>query len=178
MGDYVKCSWCGRSIEKSGWNKFVAHNTMGLGGKQKGSFCSKKCELEAEAAQGGGGNQGGGNQNYQGGGGNQGGGSSSGGGFFSKINDSLDASNERRESKIESRVYSIVEIKFGSTADEISDACNQLVTIAAGKPDKEVKKAIYEKMEFAVMKLRQLGANAEADFFEKKRTDVKPKWYD
>jgi len=87
MGDYVKCAWCGRSIEKSGWNKFVAHNTMGFGGKQKGSFCSKKCELEAEAAQGGGGNQGGGNQNYQGGGGNQGGGSSSGGGFFSKIND-------------------------------------------------------------------------------------------
>jgi len=33
-------------------------------------------------------------------------------------------------------------------------------------------------MEFAVMKLRQLGANAEADFFEKKRADVKPKWYE
>ncbi|MEI7596522.1 MAG: hypothetical protein WCK02_12295 [Bacteroidota bacterium] len=176
MADYTKCAWCGRTIEKSWGNKFLSHNTMGLAGKQKDSYCSTKCEKEAEAAQSGGG--GGNNSNSQSGGGNQGGGSSSGGGFFSKMNDSMDASNERRESKIESRVDSIVAIKFGSTADEISDACNQMVTIAAGKPDKEVKKAIYEKMEFAIMKLRQLGANAEADFFEKKRTDVKPKWYD
>lgn len=172
MSQYTKCAWCGGPVEKNLLNKFLSHNTMGLAGKQKDSYCSTKCEKEAEASQRGGGNQGGGNQNYQGGG------SSSGGGFFSKINDSSDASDERRESKIESRVDSIVAIKFGSTADDISEALNQLVTIAAGKPDKEVKKAIYEKMEFAIMKLRQLGANAEADFFEKKRTDIKPKWYE
>ncbi len=59
MGNYTKCAWCGRTIEKSGWNKFVSYNTMGLAGKQKDSFCSKKCQMEAEAAQSGGRNQGG-----------------------------------------------------------------------------------------------------------------------
>lgn len=176
MGDYVKCAWCGRKTEKSGLNKFISGWTLGIKGQQKGSFCSKKCE--AEYTQNRGGNQGGDNQNYQDTGGKKDGGSSSLGSFFSKINDSFDASVEREESKLESRVDSIINIKFGSTADDISEACNQMVTIAAGKPDKEVKKAIYEKMEFAVMKLRQLEANAEADFFEKKRADIKPKWYD
>jgi len=76
MGAYTKCAWCGRTIEKSGWNQFVSHNTMGLAGKQKNSYCSKKCEIEANAAQGGGDNS-----NYQGGSG----GSSSGGGFFGSI---------------------------------------------------------------------------------------------
>lgn len=101
-----------------------------------------------------------------------------GGGFFGGLLNSLDASNEKREAKLESQVDNIATIQFGSTTDEISNSLNHLVTIAAGKPDKEVKKAICDKMEFAIMKLRQLGANAEADFFEKKRTDIKPKWYD
>lgn len=132
---------------------------------------STRCENEANAASGN--TQAGANQ------------SQTGGGFLGGILSSDDkedaklaAEREVRKDKIEARVDSIATIQFGTTADEISNALNQLVTIAAGKPDKEVKKAIYEKMEFAIMKLRQLGANVEADFFEKKRVDVKPKWYD
>lgn len=97
--------------------------------------------------------------------------------------DNLEEVNEKREERItqqriDGHIDSIVSIQFGTTAEDISNALNQLITIAAGKPSKEVKKATYEKMEFAIMKLRQLGAYAEADFFEKKRTKVKPKWYE
>lgn len=49
-GYYAKCEWCGTSFEKSGINKFLAHNTMGIAGSQK--YCSKRCENEAEAASG------------------------------------------------------------------------------------------------------------------------------
>lgn len=50
MGNYTKCAWCGCMIEKNAWNKFVSHNTMGIGGKQKDSYCSKKCQTEAEGS--------------------------------------------------------------------------------------------------------------------------------
>ena len=46
MANYAKCKWCGKTFEKSGWNQFVSHNTMGMGGKE--SYCSAKCKMEAE----------------------------------------------------------------------------------------------------------------------------------
>lgn len=48
MGDYANCAWCGRRIEKSGWNKLISRNTKGILGRQKHSYCSKQCEMKAE----------------------------------------------------------------------------------------------------------------------------------
>jgi hypothetical protein len=72
MSTHAKCKWCGRTFEKSGWNQFASHNTFGLAGKE--AYCSKRCQMEAEANAGGGGDNS-----------SSGGGQSSGGGFFGSI---------------------------------------------------------------------------------------------
>jgi hypothetical protein len=157
MSDYSKCKWCGNSFEKGAFSKFLSKNTAGLAGKE--DYCSEKCRQEAER----------GNNNAP-----------------SNISNSPISSNTDSEEKrvmeekirIESKIENIAGIQFGNTTDEISNVLNELITIASGKPDKAVKKAIYEKMEFAIMKLKKLGSNEEANFFETKRTAIKPKWYD
>ena len=58
-GEYAKCKWCGKTFEKGILNKFLAFNTMGLAGKE--SYCSTKCESEAQGNSGGGGGGGGNN---------------------------------------------------------------------------------------------------------------------
>jgi len=72
---------------------------------------------------------------------------------------------------------SIVNVKFGATADEISDMLNALFTKAAQLPTgfaaigddtaKAKKKAIIEKVEFGLMKLGKLDEES-AYFFQKK----------
>jgi len=146
---------------------------MGIAGRQKDSYCSNKCQAEADG-NGGGGSKGSGKK-----------------GFWDEPEttaedielERLEKEEERlkREEKqaeklrLEGKVAEVASMQFGDTAESISATLDQLVTIAASKPGNPVKKAIYEKMEFAIMKLRQLGANAEADFFEKKRAGIKPK---
>ncbi|TAF09080.1 MAG: hypothetical protein EAZ75_08965 [Flavobacteriia bacterium] len=66
---------------------------------------------------------------------------------------------------------------FSTNPDELANQMNELLTIGAGTENKhkELIKACYEKMDFGVMKLKSLGANAEADFFAEKRKSIKPK---
>ena len=68
-------------------------------------------------------------------------------------------------------------MEFSEEKAELSNQLNELVTIAGGANSKGLKSGIAEKMEFGVMKLRSIGASAEADFFEEKRKKIKPKWY-
>jgi hypothetical protein len=67
----------------------------------------------------------------------------------------------------------INKMTFSTDSSELSNQLNELVSTGASsdkfRNGKTLKKACYEKMEFGIMKLRQAGANAEADFFEKKR---------
>lgn len=111
-----------------------------------------------------------------------------GGGLFGYLKYSFDTlhqtveANEQREQeekqRIEGKVGEIAQITFGGTTEEISNQLSQLVTLGYSKPEKKVKSAIVEKMEFGIMKLRGLGANAEADFFEKKLEPLKKKsWF-
>ena len=128
---------------------------------------------------------------------NSGGGSGNGGGgttiinkapgFLSTFVKSIDQSEQfakedeiKREEKLrlEGKVDSIAQMTFGSTTEEISNQLSHLVTVGNSKPDKNVKSAIVEKMEFGIMKLKGLGASAEADFFEKKLEPLKKKsWF-
>jgi hypothetical protein len=140
---------------------------MGLAGKE--AYCSTKCKNEAEAAQGGGGS---GSHESSGGQSNQ------SSGVFGKIGKAMDDSSERKESRLEARVDSIASMEFGSTPEELSNDLNKLVTMGSGTKDTEIRKAIAEKMEFAIMQLRNSGKEAEAEFFDKKRKKIKPKWYD
>lgn len=112
----------------------------------------------------------------------------SGGGLFGYLkhnHESLvqsvenDKNREREEKQqIEGKVDYIAHITFGTTVEEISNQLSHLVTIGNAKPDKKVKSAIVEKMEFGIMKLKGLRANTEADFFEKKLEPLKKKtWF-
>lgn len=115
-------------------------------------------------------------------------GGSSGGGFFkfmgdqyNNLNNSVEADRQREQEekqRVEGKVDDIAQLTFGGTTEEISNQLSHLVTIGNSKPDKKVKSAIVEKMEFGIMKLKGLGANAEADFFEKKLEPLKKKsWF-
>jgi len=117
-----------------------------------------------------------------------GGGNNSGGGFFkfmgdqyNNLNDSVEANRQREQEekqRLEGKIDDIAQMTFGGTAEEISNQLSQLVTIGNSKPDKKVKSAIVEKMEFGIMKLKGLGANAEAEFFDKKLEPLKKKsWF-
>lgn len=160
MGNYTNCAQCGRRIEKSGWNKMMSKQTAGFGGRQKGGYCSKNCEDKAK--------------------GNSGAGKILGGlGNLSvdvkgiDIMGMVDADDKKKDATLDN----ITNMELGNSVEEISDACNKMVTIAASQSEKDVKKAIAEKLEFAIMKLRGQGANAEADFFEQKRKKIKPGWF-
>lgn len=98
------------------------------------------------------------------------------GGLYGQM---LDRTEEiEAEKRLEGKIDDISQMTFGTTADEISNQLNQLTTLGSSKPDKKLKAAIVEKMEFGIMKLKGLGANAEADFFEKKLEPLKKKsWF-
>ena len=71
---------------------------------------------------------------------------------------------------------------WGSTVESISNRLSTLNSQAqTDAKDKEKKAKIVEDMEFGIMRLRSIGANTEADFFEKKLAavrDIKKKWYE
>lgn len=106
-------------------------------------------------------------------------------GYLKNNNDSLqqtiEADKQRKleeKQKVEGKVDDIAQVTFGTTTEEISNQLSQLVTLGNSKPDKKVKSAIVEKMEFGIMKLKGLGANAEATFFEQKVELLKKKsWF-
>jgi hypothetical protein len=75
---------------------------------------------------------------------------------------------QKKEDTIDSTVESIIAVQFGQSVDEISDSLNKLVTISTSNNDEKIKKAIYEKMDYGIIKLKKLGADSEADFFSKK----------
>ncbi len=86
-----------------------------------------------------------------------------------------DTMNENKD--IRAKVDAVSKMVFSTDANELGNQMNELLTIGAGTASehKELIKACYEKMDFGVMKLRGLGANAEADFFSEKRKSIKPK---
>jgi hypothetical protein len=88
------------------------------------------------------------------------------------------AAKAAKDQRIESRVDSISMISFGADILQVQDVLNQLATIGASKPDINVRKAIVEKMEFGIMRLKGEGLLTEAKYFEEKMKKIKPSWFD
>jgi hypothetical protein len=98
------------------------------------------------------------------------------GGLYGQLLD--DTAEREAKAKLEGRIDDVTSMTFGTDANEIGNQLNQLVSLGSTKPDKALKNAIIEKVEFGIMKLKGLGANAEADFFEKKLEPLKKKsWF-
>ena len=80
--------------------------------------------------------------------------------------------------KLNDKIDDISSLSISGTADDISNTLNKLVSVASTNPDKKIKNAIIEKLEFGILKLRGLNATAEAAFFEKKLEPLKKKsWF-
>ena len=195
MSDNYKCAWCGRSFEKSGGARFLTGFTMGISDFGK-KYCSRACEHAADEAKNGSkpstsnqkdestrkteftkeSNQSGEPVIV-----NKGDGflTTSVKTFGSLYGQLLDDSADRADkAKLDGKIDDVTSIVFGSDKDEISNILNQLSSLASTKPDKNLKNAIIEKMEFGIMKLKGLKAHTEADYFEKKLEPLKKKsWF-
>jgi len=193
MSDYYKCSWCGRSFEKSGTSKFLSGATMGFSNLGK-KYCSKSCEHAANETKDVSRNDSNNEPQFSTGV-NQSGGTTvvnKGDGFLTTgvktygnlagkmFEDGARRREEEREEKanLEGKIEQVAAINFSSDKDEIANILNQLSSLASSKPDKALKNAIIEKMEFGIMKLKGLNAFAEADFFQSKLEPLKKKsWF-
>ena len=145
----VKCDWCGRYIKNTDGGLGGA---LGLDIVKRGiaasykHYCSRQCKLAAEQA----------NQVEQ-----------------DSVLDSSDASPSSLETD------SLKTIQFSDDPNEILNQMQSLITMTEDLPtlfgrltadSKSKAKIIKTQMEFGLMKLRSLGKNTEADFFEKKMT--------
>lgn len=86
------------------------------------------------------------------------------------------------ETEMRKNLDYISRMTLSTDKEELSNQLNELVSFGSAASQyrypKAMKKACYEKMEFGIMKLNQLGAKAEADYFEKKRKSIKPGFFD
>ena len=189
MSDYFKCDWCGCSFEKSGGAKFLGGFTAGISNFGK-KYCSKSCEHSASESKDGPRSQSNSETHFPTGANQSGGGTTvvnKGDGFLTTgvktlgglYGQMLDDTAEREEkARLDGKIDSVTAVTFNSNADDIANQLNQLVSLGSTKPDKALKNAIIEKIEFGIMKLKGLNANSEADFFEKKLEPLKKKsWF-
>lgn len=85
--------------------------------------------------------------------------------------------NEQKEAKerLASKLEEILKITFNDNKEEIINSIQYLITLGLSKPDKTVKRAIIEKIEFGIMKLGNKDAGNEIAFFEAKLDQIKKK---
>lgn len=89
-----------------------------------------------------------------------------------------DARKHEEKMKLQGKVEDLATLQFGADKEDISNKLNYLSGLGTAKPDKQIKNVIIDKMEFGIMKLRGLGANDEAAYFEKKLEPLKKKgWF-
>lgn len=80
--------------------------------------------------------------------------------------------NQMKE-KLESKIKEIASIDFGSSKESISDVLDQLVIISSSKPSPKERKAIFDKMEIGIMKLKKMG-ESDCSYYEQKMLKIKP----
>lgn len=189
-----KCKWCGCGFEEP--NSFVVGATLGIFGHE--SYCSNACKHAAKEAKGTKSSGGflGGSIMPQGR--NMGSRetinigenpltaffNSTAGTIMQRQADYHEKEMAQKEmaredkANLEQQIASIATMVIGGSTDEISNQLNQLVSLGSANPDKKLKSAIVEKLEFGILKLRSAGANTEASYFEGKLEPLKKKsWF-
>ncbi|MCZ2129104.1 MAG: hypothetical protein LC109_02440 [Bacteroidia bacterium] len=84
--------------------------------------------------------------------------------------------NKRKRQAIEEKANEISKIEFGTTANEIQSQLEQLIAYGNTLSSEQtpIKKAVYSKVTFGIMRLKSLGANDIASFFEAQSKKIKP----
>lgn len=89
-----------------------------------------------------------------------------------------DKKREREQERLEEKLNKIANIQFGNNLDEISEVLNQLLAlVASNKSNIDVRKVVVQKMEFGILKLKQLGST-DVEYFQEKLMKIKPKWWE
>lgn len=86
--------------------------------------------------------------------------------MYGKALDKILEDEEGKEKKL--KIEEISSLNFESDPESIMNQLNKLVSLASAKPDKSVKNAILEKIDFGIMKLNSIGATTEAEYFQTK----------
>lgn len=75
--------------------------------------------------------------------------------------------------KMEAKIREIASMDFGSSKDSIYNVLDQLVIIGSSKPSPKERKAIFDKMEIGIMRLKNMG-EFNCSFYEEKMLKIKP----
>ena len=84
-----------------------------------------------------------------------------------------DEQENQMKKELESKIKEIASIDFGSSKDSVSDVLDQLVIIGSSKPTPKERKAIFDKMEIGIMKLKKMG-ETDCSYYEQKMLKIKP----
>lgn len=84
--------------------------------------------------------------------------------------------NKRKRQAIEEKANEISKIEFGTSANEIQSQIEQLIAYGNTLTSEQnpMKKAVYAKVTFGIMRLKSSGAIEAASFFEKESKKIKP----
>ncbi len=98
---------------------------------------------------------------------------------FDALNKELDKGvedNKKKRKAIEDKADEISKIEFGSSKEDIQSQMEQLISYGntLSSEQNPIKKAVYSKVTFGIMRLKTLGANDTASFFENESKKIKP----
>ena len=75
--------------------------------------------------------------------------------------------------KLESKIHEIASLDFGNSKEDIYNVLDRLIVIGNSKPSPKERKAIFDKMEIGIMKLKKMG-ESDCSFYEDKMLKIKP----
>ena len=195
---YKTCDWCGKSYkpmfsaDRDAGNAFADAMGLTIGVKAIGgiarlagkrNFCSKQCKLAYEQSKNGEMSANSEADEVSADTGKTRGGLMSGiGGMFGDVFTSTgeqlkDNMNQMKQNR--AKTEEIVNLQFDTTSDGLQNQLQNLFTQISALPkfktpeQKALYNAIKEKLEFGIMKLNSVGANSEAEFFQKKFDKLK-----
>lgn len=82
----------------------------------------------------------------------------------------------KKKEKLESKIKEIATLELGVTKEEISNVLDQLVIIGSSNPSPKERKAIFDKMEIGIMKLKKTG-ESDCSYYESKMVKIKPTFW-
>jgi hypothetical protein len=74
---------------------------------------------------------------------------------------------------MDARIREIASMDFGGSKDSVYNVLDQLVIIGSSKPSPKERKAIVDKMEIGIMRLKNMG-EINCSFYEEKMLKIKP----
>lgn len=180
MGAYdFNCGNCGKAgagtptggstLAPSGW---VWNKSFGLGRK---AFCSNKCLDEYNSRNNSSSSSENNSKNYEEK-------SAKLSGEAEKIRAEEEAFRLEKEQeyqmkeRLAGKIKEIAEMQFGTDSNEIANVLDQLVIIGSSKPSPKERKAIFDKMEIGIMKLKKSG-ESDCSYYEEKMAKIKPTFW-